>query len=926
MIHIKIKLIVLTFILMNLLASPWYIQISMIPKENIPSNKLMLRPNNSDINILTPENKSYSKNTGCYLSSYDFDDLPVFSDFYGVIDELDGHNHSLKIAYGNLVTIGDQFSRLNGSIEFYFRTEDATDRTVLSFKGTDTIPHIYLYILNDEWYYLNRDTLKANVINLTDSYKPLDNTWHLIKVDFEATMSGYTGLSLETWRLTVDGHPSTLLKMFRSSISPPPCVINKILIFSDVNEPNGASYFDAFGYSWDKFYDVGDNLNEGLPLLFETSVSLDWMAYSLDGLPNIEIPGNTTILMPNNGSHSIKIIANDSIGTIYESVTRYFVVSPILFLDPNRNSIWEEGLFYEIKWTTALNISNVDIEIYKDNILKYSHYGLKNNGTFDWLVPDGVDIGKDWKIKITDSSDSLIFGVSEFFEIVKGIYILTPDSSSLWYICRRYFITWSTSGNISYVNIEFFRDTILEYSKTHIPNNSSYSYYVYWYVPPSTNWTIKISDYNNASIFYISEPFEISDNKSISILSPLSTVSWERGTEQYIKWIATGNISHVDIELFIESTRMYLINNTENDGAKLWKIDLEEQASKNWRIKITASDNLTIFAWSDYFEVYERPELLIASPRRPARFLADTDQWITWTRSVGCNVSFVTLEAYKGPDFMYNLGNIDSQIEEFFWDIPFDPPPGLDWRIKISDTYDSSIYSFSDTFEIYSYKSIKITVPTTSDNWSIPGDHYISWSWTEDVPNVNIEIYKGTMLIDTILNLPNNGSTYWHMPYNEPTGTDWKVKVMASNYHGINDEVSNIKAHIKRAFEVLAPHKNQAIFRNDYFDIVWKSNGSISNVKIDLYEEGTFVKTITNMTLNDGRYLWHIISNVKLSKNYQIKISDVAYPSVYAFSEQYFQLEGARIPGYNLLIIIGIISISIILLKNRLKIRIENHG
>ena len=106
-------------------------------------------------------------------------------------------------------------------------------------------------------------------------------------------------------------------------------------------------------------------------------------------------------------------------------------------------------------------------------------------------------------------------------------------------------------------------------------------------------------------------------------------------------------------------------------------------------------------------------------------------------------------------------------------------------------------------------------------------------------------------------------------------------------------------------------------------DICWTSRGLISSIKIELYKDGVYVMEITSDTLNDGVYNWSIPTTLTTSTQYQIKISDVADPSINDFSE-YFEIKG--IPSFNLYILIGVIGvigligvISIILLKKRVK-------
>lgn len=920
--RIQAKTIILLGMFLSLILTPFCFEFSGGSNDYKLTERVIPNTSGSEVTLITPENKSYGVKTGYYLSSYDFEDVFNYVSTFGVIEELGEHKQVLKIKYGNGMYIDNQFSRENGSIEFYLRTEDATDRTVFSFEGDDTIPHIYFYIVNDNWYYLDRDVVDPHLINLPGNYKPQDNVWHHIRIDFDCSDSGgYLGLNPKSWKVTIDGFSSNELKIFRSAGSPPLCLLNKIYLFSEVELPDGGSYFDAFGFSWDNFYNIGENLNEGLPIIFEKTVPLDWMVYSLDGQADVEIPGNTSILMPTNGSHSIKVKGSFGGGTVYNSTLRYFVVSPIEILTPNKDSIWEEDSTYEITWLSSVNITNVDIEIFKGDSLKFSHYGYENNGSFEWFIPEGTNIGNDWKIKITDSSDPLIFGVSEFFTVVSSIVILTPDSSSIWYTTRRYYITWSTTGNITHVDIEFYKDFSLEDSRYGIENNNSYRWLVNHDVSPSTNWTIKIIDSNNASIFDVCDPFVISDNKTLSILSPVSATSWERGTDQYIRWFYTGNVSDVDIVFFRGGVTAYTLNRTENDGAYFWNISLNEIASKFWRIKITASEDYSIFTWSDYFEIYERPELLITTPDKFFRVLANTSVFISWSLSAGSDVSFVTLQVYKGPDLLYDLGTMESS-SEYLWSIPFDPPPGLDWRIRISDTYDPSTYTLGELFEIYSYKSVSILNPTPLSSWSIKGDHYINWTWKDEIPNVDIEISKGTSPpIHQIINLENIGSYYFHMPYDEEIGDDWNVRVSASDYLAIYDEVS-FSAHILRTITISSPSRNTIVYQSDYYDIVWTTNGTISEVKIDLFKEGVYVLTITDRTVNDGRFLWHLLADVSLSNFYQIKISDADYPSAFGFSRGYFKVEQQQFPTFSLLIIVGIGAVSIpslYVIRKRLK-------
>ena len=409
-----------------------------------------------EIDILSPRNRTYMKDSDHFRGSYDFDNINTYGNSSGRIEELDGHKNVYKMDYSSGLILGGGpldhlFPAPNiGAIEFYFRTDDATDRTNIYFgMGGETIAPIYFHIVDDTWQGAVYPYLGDEII-LAGNYKPKDNFWHHIRIDFEC--------SNERWMLTVDEHSSSWHSMFKMAYPPPPPLrIDYILIRTYAAPPDGASYFDAFGFSWDtEYYQTGDNIKEGLRLDFEidTQENIEWIGYSLDNQPNIEIPGPFTISMPSSGHHSIKIYANDTYGSVYQSGTRYFMIGKIDPLSPNSSSIWEESKTYDITWTWVDTITDIIIDIYKGDNLQFSLGSFENNGVYSWSIPADITRGSDWRIKISETSNSSNYGWSEYFEIVTSIHLISPENSSIWESGRSHTIRWTTKGSIFNVEID----------------------------------------------------------------------------------------------------------------------------------------------------------------------------------------------------------------------------------------------------------------------------------------------------------------------------------------------------------------------------------------------------------------------------------------------------------------------------------------
>ncbi len=69
--------------------------------------------------------------------------------------------------------------------------------------------------------------------------------------------------------------------------------------------------------------------------------------------------------------------------------------------------------------------------------------------------------------------------------------------------------------------------------------------------------------------------------------------------------------------------------------------------------------------------------------------------------------------------------------------------------------------------------------------------------------------------------------------------------------------------------------------------ITWDTTGTISDVKLELYDDGSFVMEIVGKTPNDGEFSWNIPEGLSDSNQYYIVISDYTYPSTNGTSENF---------------------------------------
>lgn len=125
---------------------------------------------------------------------------------------------------------------------------------------------------------------------------------------------------------------------------------------------------------------------------------------------------------------------------------------------------------------------------------------------------------------------------------------------------------------------------------------------------------------------------------------------------------------------------------------------------------------------------------------------------------------------------------------------------------------------------------------------------------------------------------PTDNKTFWI--YNEyaDTGNVWNTWIGAINF-------------TYPALMITYPNGGEALERGKYHTITWAKAGFPgTKVKIDLYKSGIYYSTITSSTDNDGSLSWYISSGQYPNSYYKIRISSVANPTVYDYSDNYFEI------------------------------------
>lgn len=380
-----------------------------------PRSKLETpKTSDGEITIVSPENKTYNAlNRGHYPGTYSFENEPngyvtpadwtlwqLSGTEREIYAELDGHKKVYGIYDANwwerrtIQTFTDG-AQSTGTIEFYMRTDDVSQGYNFDLYY-NFAPPTYLWSLSVG--FSDSKIMVWNGSSNTILDPAINDRWYHVRIDFRMTGAGsYLGLDANSARVYIDRIDMGTFNLQGTNPS-----LTEVHLKSPPGAELNHNYIDALGYSWDTNYNIGDNIGEDLLLNFESSVNLDWIGYSLDGQSNETILGNTTIPIPSDGPHTLKVFGNDSLGTNYQSDLRHFSVSS------SSENIEEWQYFREINLNPSTPESDYQVKVQLNN-LNFNYSKANPDGSDMRFLDQNQNQLSYWVEKWNDSGNSIIW-------------------------------------------------------------------------------------------------------------------------------------------------------------------------------------------------------------------------------------------------------------------------------------------------------------------------------------------------------------------------------------------------------------------------------------------------------------------------------------------------------------------------------------
>ncbi len=270
---------------------------------------------------------------------------------------------------------------------------------------------------------------------------------------------------------------------------------------------------------------------------------------------------------------------------------------------------WEVGTDQCIEWETTGTVGNVRIEFSADNGATWLIIvdSTPNDTIYCWTVPNMVS--SQCLVRVSESAGGPSDTCDDAFKTIAtgtAIELLTPNGGESWQAWIQKEITWSNTGNVGAVRIEYTNDNGASWNviRSATPNDGSHL----WYPPSplSTQCRIRIREASDLV------PVDISDTTfsitgvppTLTVLSPNGGESLLSGNPYSITWSSSGTVGDVMIEYSTSSGSSWtpITTATTNDGAYIWTIP--EVDSTTCLVRISgAADNIPVDTSNAIFSI-----------------------------------------------------------------------------------------------------------------------------------------------------------------------------------------------------------------------------------------------------------------------------------------------------------------------------------
>ena len=619
---------------------------------------------------------------------------------------------------------------------------------------------------------------------------------------------------------------------------------------------------------------------------------------------------------PNDGSQTIHIPVDGSVGAYSDyrialsatdgdpwdfSDSGFTIAAPTLtLLSPNGGEEWEAGTTHTITWSSSQVTGGILIQPYRDGApCTVLTTDTTNDGSYDWTIPADYVGSSQYQIGISAMDGHVSDMSASDFTIsapTASLDVTYPDGGQLLWAGHSFTATWDSEYVTENVKLELYRGTteMLVQFEAGTANDGSQLCVLPAWLDAADDYRLAVSTVSMATWNFSDGPFTVS-RPTIVISSPTEGAEHDQGETVSIDWTTDHVLGNIHVQAYADGlSAQVLDSNHPDDGHISWVIPGDFPDTEHARICMSAMGE-EIYGESPYFTVGTPP-----APDYPASIFYsqlsppwDDDQMGTCADDMalsGCAVTCTAMlmswesGSYADPD----PGELNAWLGA---NGGYDSGCLINWLVAEDyDLEDNGLeYVESATLSFDDWASLDAEL-TAADRMPVV---------LVDYSTANTTMSTHFVVVYDRIGPVDEPSSYLIL---DPMATEFSsTHTLAAYTNSVSDRTifglrkfSGTFPSVAPVLEVTSPAGGVTWQVGQCYDIVWNSEGLMSEVLIHLYKTNVFLQTIAPATEDDELYTWCVPEGLVEASDYQVRMSAHA-GQVYGSSD-YFTI-GASSPA-----------------------------
>ncbi|HOY32114.1 MAG TPA: hypothetical protein PKW80_09565 [Bacteroidales bacterium] len=517
-------------------------------------------------------------------------------------------------------------------------------------------------------------------------------------------------------------------------------------------------------------------------------------------------------------------------------------------------------------------------------------YSSSSTPQYTWTIPNTPSAQV--LIRVEDYNNVCKFDVSDAVFTIQAptpvITVTAPNGGNTYYVGTSYNITWSSAYLTSpYVKIEYSINNGGAW--TTIINSTNNDGSESWTIPntPSAQCLVRVSEFNNAVVYDISNAVFSIVYPYVVITAPNGGESWAGCSTQTITWsgYGTGNGSW-KVEYSTDNGALWnILTNSTSSSSYSWN-PVPNNPGTQYLIRVTkTTDALVTDISNTTFTITLNTAIVINTPNGGENWqVGGATQLITWAWSGTSNYYNLYYSINNGATWITIATYQYITNGQYSWTLPNNP--STQCLIRVEDDNNPCKYDVSDAVFTISSPTPYITVnsPNGGNNLYVGGTNSITWSsgyLNSNFVTIEYSVNNGASWTTIFASTSNDGSESWTIP-NTPS-VNCLVRISEYGNASVYD-VSNAVFNIKYPYvAVTSPNGGESWNGCSSQSITWSAYGASGPWKVEYTaDNGTTWNTLTSST-SSSSYTWNPVPNtpstqcsVRVTKTADALVTDVS--------------------------------------------------